>query len=121
MSYLGNTSELSISKGLRKEMLRIIILNNLARHPGYPYELLKGIESKKVFVFEGLTKNDLYNAISSLEKQGFIKGKAVMTGAKMQKFYEPTAKGKKIVLASRKAMVKSFTEVNKLMKEELNE
>ncbi|HVA82859.1 MAG TPA: helix-turn-helix transcriptional regulator [Candidatus Aquilonibacter sp.] len=118
---MANSSELSISKGLRKEMLKIIILNHLGRHAGYPYELLKAIESRKAFVFEGLTKNDLYNAIGSLEKQGFIKGHAVMKGAKMQKHYDPTSKGKKIIIASRKAMVRSFTEVNKLMKEELNE
>ncbi|MDE1762033.1 MAG: helix-turn-helix transcriptional regulator [Candidatus Micrarchaeota archaeon] len=117
---MGEKSELSISKGLRKEILRIIILNNLGRHSGYPYQLLKAIESRKVFIFEGLTKSDLYNAIASLEKQGFIKSKAVMKGAKVQKHFDLTAKGKKIVIASRKAMVKTFLAVNKLMKDELN-
>lgn len=113
-------SEPTISKGLRNEMLKIILLNHLSRHAGYPYELLKAIESKKVFMFKGLTKNDLYNAINSLEKQGFIKGRVVMKGAQAQKHYAHTPKGKKIVMASRKAMIKSFTEVNKLMKDELN-
>ena len=101
-------------------MLRIIILNNLGRHSGYPYALLKGIESRKIFIFEGLTKSDLYNAISSLEKQGFIRGRVVMKGAQAQKHFDLTARGKKIVVASRKAMVKTFMSVNKLMKDELN-
>ena len=98
-------------------MLKIILLNHLGRHSGYPYELLKAIECKKVFIFEGLTKNDLYNAINSMEKQGFIKSRIVMKGAKVQKHYYPTAKGKKVVLASRKAMVNSLMEVKKMMAE----
>ena len=109
-----------MGKGLRNEMLKIILLNHLSRHAGYPYELLKAIEGRKVFMFKGLTKNDLYNAIASLEKQGFIKSKIVMKGAQAQKHYLHTAKGKKIVLASRKQMIKSFREVTKMMKEELN-
>ncbi|MDE1855788.1 MAG: PadR family transcriptional regulator [Candidatus Micrarchaeota archaeon] len=117
---MGEKPELSISRGLRKEMLKIIIMNNLSRHSGYPYELLKGIESKKIFIFEGLTKNDLYNSIGSLEKQGFIKSRAVMAGAKLRKHYDLTPKGKKIVAASRKAMVKTFLGMKKMMKEELS-
>ncbi len=101
-------------------MLKVILLNHLSRHAGYPYELLKAIEGRKVFIFKGLTKSDLYNAISSLEKQGFIKSKVVMKGAQAQKHYYHTKSGRKIVKASRKLMIKSFMEVNKLMKDELN-
>lgn len=109
------------SKGLRNEMLRFILLRHLSWRTGYPYALLKAIQGKKVWILKGMTKNDLYNAIASLEKEGYIKGKSTMKGGKVQKYYELTASGKKVVKASEQIMYKSFLEMRKLMREESNE
>lgn len=106
-------------KGLRNEILKVILLHRLECHSEYPYEMLKAMRERKVWIFQGLTKNDLYNAMSSLEKQGFIRSKVVMKGGKVQKHYELTPRGKKIVKNSRKIMLRSFLEVKKMINEEV--
>ncbi len=105
------------SKGLRTEILKIIILVHLSHSPEYPYALMKNMQGKKVWILKGLGKSDFYNAMNSLEKHGFIKGKAVMKGAKMQKHFVLTAKGKKTIAMSRKVMIRSFKTLREIMKE----
>jgi DNA-binding PadR family transcriptional regulator len=105
------------SKGLRTEMLKIIILVHLSHSPEYPYALMKVMQKKKVWILRGLGKSDFYNAMNSLEKHGFIKGRAVMKGAKIQKHFILTDKGKKTAAMSRKVMIRSFKTLRNMIKE----
>ena len=114
---MANTSR-SLNKGLKNEILKVILLNHLNRHEGYPYALLKAMQTKRIWFLQGMVKSDLYNSINSLEKQGFIKSRTVMKGAVARKNYALTPKAKKIVKASKLAMVRSFGEVIKMMREE---
>ena len=108
----------NLSKGFKNEVLKVIILSHLSRQEGYPYALLKAIQNKKIWILQGVVKSDLYNTMNSLEKQGFIKSKTLMKGAVARKNYTLTSKGKKIVNASKRAMMRSFGEVIKMMREE---
>lgn len=105
----------AIAKGLRNEMLKFILLQHLSRRSGYPYGLMKAIQTRRVPILEGLTKNDLYNSMNSLEKQGFIKYKPIMFGFMVHKHYELTPKGRRILGASKKIMIKSLFAVKKIM------
>ncbi len=104
-----------MGKGFKKDILKVIILTHLGRGAGYPYALLKAMENKRIWIMEGMTKNDVYNTVGALEKQGFIKGRAVRSGAILRKNYLLTPKGRRIVSASKRAMIRSFREVIKLM------
>ena len=82
------------SKVFQNEVLKVFLLQHLSRQSGYPYGLLKAIKNKHIWVLHGLTKNDLYNTINSLEKKGFIRSKYVSKSARSQRHYLLTPKGK---------------------------
>lgn len=104
-----------MSKGFKKDILKVMLLTHLSRGAGYPYALLKAVKNKKIWIMEGMTKNDVYNTMNALEKQGFIKGKRMRQGAIMRKNYLLTQKGRRIARASKREMMRSFREVIKMM------
>ncbi len=106
-----------LSKGYRNEVLKVILLSHLCRKEGYPYELLKAIQEKKIWFLRGVVKSDLYNALNSLEKHGYIRSKVVLKGAVARKNYTLTPEGKKIVREMKIAMLKSFGGIIKMIKE----
>ena len=110
--------ENTLNRGLQNEILKVMLLIHLSRHPGYPYALLKAVRSRRIWMLQGVVKSDLYNTMNSLEKQGFIKSKAILAGAVARKNYALTPKGRKVVHASKKAMIRSFGEVAKMIREE---
>lgn len=111
----GNES--GIIRGYRNEILKVILLNNLVRSDEYPYALLKALQKKKIWFLQNVTKNDVYNALSSMEKQGYIKSKIKTEGSSVRKNYKVTPEGKKIVKTARMAMLDSFRDVAKMIKE----
>lgn len=101
----------NLQKGLQNEILKFFLLMHLSRGEGYPYALLKAIKFKRIWILNGLTKNDLYNTIKSLENKGLIKGKPVRKGAMTQKHYVLTPKGRVVARASKGMMLKAFKSV----------
>jgi DNA-binding PadR family transcriptional regulator len=75
------------------------------------------VQHRKKGMLASLTKNDLYNAINSLEKRGFIRSRPIMKGLIMQKHYELTQKGRRVVRESKRIMIRYFLEVKKMMRE----
>ena len=103
-------------KSLRKGILSFIILNYLSSKPGYPYAILKKLMKIKHPMLQGLSKSDLYNIINSFEKNGLVKGRVVIKGSRVQKFYELTAKGRTRLKTSRKIMFETLSQIRSLMK-----
>ncbi|MCL5239719.1 MAG: PadR family transcriptional regulator [Candidatus Marsarchaeota archaeon] len=104
-----------IGKGFKKDILKVMIMTHLSRKPGYPYALIKAVHHKKIWIMEGMTKNDVYNTMAALEREGFIKSRTAKAGAVIRKNYLLTQKGRHIVKESKKAMMRSFREVIKMM------
>jgi len=105
-----------ITKGYRNEVLKLVLLGYLCKKEGYPYDLFKRMQKRKIGFLRGVVKSDFYNALNSLEKHGYIKGKMVVRGSHARKNYTMTADGKRIVKAARMAMVKSLGDITRMMK-----
>ncbi len=112
-----STKENYITKGYRNEVLKLVLLSYLSKKQGYPYDLFKKMQRGKDWFLHGLTKSDLYNALNSLEKHGYIKGKITVSASHARKNYTVTASGRKIVKAAKKAMITSLGDIIKTMGE----
>ena len=112
-------------KDLQKGAVKIMILSYVRNHKTYPYELLKVIKSIKPIhgytLFNPITKNDIYNLTSTLEKEGYIKSKATLKGNKVQKVFTITKRGEKVVRNKDKIFFAMMEEMKKLVKEEFND
>lgn len=104
-----------VNTGLRNEILKMILLLYLEKHVEYPYSLLKSLRARKISMLESMTKNDLYNALNSLEKQGLIKGKSLKMGLVTHRHYRLTLSGREIAGMYKKNMIKSILEVKKFI------
>ncbi|MGC8572043.1 MAG: PadR family transcriptional regulator [Candidatus Micrarchaeia archaeon] len=91
---------------LKRMLIKIFILKIIKKKKIYSYALIKEIskhEHFKHFVNSEEIKNDVYNAVSALEKEGYIK---VSNKKDHIKYYEITKKGND-----------ALTEINKNFKE----
>ena len=116
-----NASGISIDKGMRKGLLKIMVLGYIARNNTYPYALLKTIKAAShmhVHVCEEVTKNDIYNLTASLEKDGFIKGKTQLRGGKAQRIFTITSKGRNIVKNKNRIVAGMISELTQLAENE---
>jgi DNA-binding PadR family transcriptional regulator len=104
-----------ITKGYRNEVLKLVLLTHLSRKEGYPYDLFKKMQSRKIWFLRGVVKSDFYNALNSLEKHGYIKGKIIIRGSHARKNYTVTAEGKRMLKAAKIAMIKSLVDVTRMM------
>lgn len=84
-------------KDISKYVLKVIILNKL-RDWNYPYAIANDIkEGCKEWHGKGIlsqvTKSDVYNSISSLEKQGYVSTKTELKAGRVHKYYKTTKRG----------------------------
>lgn len=107
-------------RDLAKGITKIIILSYIKKTKTYPYELLKHIKNRNGFLAGFLTKNDIYNMTASLEKEGFVKSHARLSGNKVKKWYTLTAKGDRVVKYKDKVIGNMLIEVRRMIKEEFN-
>jgi len=103
---------------LKQGLLKITVMAHLRRHGAYPYEMLKHFKSAGFPGFSKLKKSDIYNVIKSLEDDGFVKYSVVMDGARMQKRYQLTAKGAKVMKASKRIGLKALADIRRLIESE---
>lgn len=114
----------NIDKDMKKGMMKVMILSYIRHHKTYPYALLKMVKSTKMMhgyqLFEGITKNDIYNLTSVLEKEGYITSKAKLSGNKVQKVFTITKKGESVVKNKEKIFISMINSLKKMVKEEFN-
>ena len=121
----GNETETDIrgffNTVFKKDILRAVILLRISRGSGvYPYSLLKSFKNHPAQMMEGgIAKSDIYNAMASLEKSGFITGNVIVSGSRAKKTYVLTDKGRKVVGRFRKQLLKYMKAMSKVVKAEL--
>ncbi len=105
----------------RRGIAKVIILNYLAKHKSHPYAILKGLKKVPSPAIARLSKSDIYNIISSLENEGYITSRVLLSGAKAKKIYTVTAKGGKVAHNSKRILLRHILAMKNLVKEEFNE
>ena len=109
--------KIPLDKGVRRGLLKIMVLGYIAHNNTYPYAMLKMLKATAGMhgrAFTEITKNDMYNIVSSLEKDGFIKGKMQLKGGKAQKIFTITLKGKNIVRNKNRIVAGMISELTRL-------
>ncbi len=110
-------------KAMKNGVIKIMILGYIKAHKTYPYKLLGVIKSAKLV--HGykitITKNDIYNLTSALEKAGYIKGKTTLKGNKAQKVFTITKRGESVVENKNKIFMAMIDDLRKLAKAEFND
>jgi len=96
---------------IKNIVLELTLLKCIGKGEAYPYDLLKKFKEPKFGKFKVL-KSDVYNAIASLEKKGYIKV-AKRSGAK--KYYKITDEGKKVLRESKKILINSLKEISRIL------
>jgi DNA-binding PadR family transcriptional regulator len=84
----------------------------------YPYAMLKHFRSSGQHFLSEMEKSEMYNMIKSLEKEGFVTYRIVKKGARSQKHYVLTPKGRKILGTSKLILTRAMDEFRKLVKSE---
>ena len=114
----------NIGKDMKKGLVKVMILSYIKSHKTYPYAILKITKTAKAVhgyhAFEGITKNDIYNLTSALEKEGYIKSKAKLTGNKVQKVFTITKKGDNVVRNKDKIFLAMIKSLQRMVKAEFN-
>ncbi len=118
----GKRRAADLDSGMKKGILKIMILSYISSHKTYPYALLKTMKTTTNIhgsnAFKGITKNDVYNLVSSLEKDGFMTGRARLKGNKVQKVFTVTAKGRNVVKNKEKILGEMIVALTRLVREE---
>lgn len=119
------TSKMPYDKDMRKGILKIMILSYIKKHRTYPYQLLGIIKSLKPLHDPGtrssVTKNDIYNMTSALEKGGYIRSSTVMSGRKAKKVFTITRRGDAVVKNKNRIFFAMIAQLKRLVKEEFND
>ena len=106
-----------IDKSFMSGILKLMILRKIKHGNDYPYSIMKEFECNPHAPMKNITKNDVYNTLNALEKGGYVKSSSRKMGNKIQKRYVLTASGRKMVIKSRKAIIKHIKEAKKLVAE----
>jgi len=95
-----------------------MILAHLRKRGMHPYAILKHFNSKRHPFLLDMKKSEIYNAMNSLEDEGFVRYSPLKKGAQLQKRYELTPKGRRILKKSKAIMMKAHEELKELIKSE---
>ena len=90
-----------IKEEFKRMAIRFIILKKLSQNRVYAYSLLKEIRSMPHMDFfckdKNKLKNDIYNCLNALSKEGYIMVKQKKSGGKIRNYYSLTKKGMKSI------------------------
>lgn len=118
-------SNMPYDKDMHKGIVKIMILSYIKKHRTYPYQLLGIIKSLKPLHDHGahvtITKNDIYNMTSALEKGGYIRSSTVMSGRKAKKVFTITKRGDAVVKNKNRIFFAMIAQLKRLVKEEFND
>ena len=87
---------------MKRGMISAMVLVHLKKESTYPYALMKNFKASHHPMLSKVDKSQVYNTLNALERDGFVKSKMTHVGAKQQKMYSITPKGKAVVLSFRK-------------------
>jgi Transcriptional regulator PadR-like family. len=108
--------QMHMSKDFKHIIMKLIILKKLAKGKEYSYKIIKDMQdiamSRFVTKGEGEIKNDVYNTISSLEKDGLIK--AAGHGGR-RRYYSLTRNGRGALQEADRLMVPIFKELKGIL------
>ncbi len=103
---------------LVRGMLKIMVLVHLKKRGMHPYAMLKHFKSVGIPMFSRIKKSDVYNTINSLEREGYVKYRAMKKGEQMQKRYELTAKGIRAMELSKRIRERAMKDLKALIESE---
>ena len=100
----------------KRIILKIRILGRLKqRGRTYSYALIKEFERRGFSKFYGPTlKNDMYNALRTLEKAGYIKPSSRAEGGKVKIYYTITERGEKALKSVGRMMMQTVKQAGRL-------
>ncbi len=110
-----------IDSSFKRGVAKVVILNYLRKQKAHPYAILTALKRIPSPIMKDLSKSDVYNLISSLENDGFITARVMLSGAKAKKVYSVTAKGTKVARGARRVLLGHVIAMKKLLKEEFHE
>lgn len=98
-----------------KGIIKFVILSMLEKEQMYGYGLIQTAHQKTKGFFQW-RQSAVYTALSEMEKAGLIKSSWKPAGpSRMRKYYSPTAKGKKLLMANRLIWLAFAKSMNKLI------
>jgi DNA-binding PadR family transcriptional regulator len=108
-----------IDKKLRNGIVSIFILISIKNRKTYPYAILMAFRKSHYEMLKRITKNEVYNTLSSLERKGLLKHKNVSKKdtIRKQNEYVVTNEGLRVVNESKKLFLSYLEEAKKLMRE----
>jgi DNA-binding PadR family transcriptional regulator len=108
-----------ISKEIRKMVLKLVIMKKIKHGTTYSYAILKDLEgSHAVAKFENPEniKNEVYNTIKALEKEGYIKSDSAKKKDGTRVSYRLTSRGMGALKQTGLVFKSAVGEIIKLMK-----
>jgi DNA-binding PadR family transcriptional regulator len=98
--------------------LKLIVLAHIRESGAYPYAILKHFRASGHSRLARMGKSEMYNIINSLEREGFVSHRIVRKGARSQKHYALTPKGRKVLSTSKQIMTRAMGDFRRLVKSE---
>ncbi len=111
---------IGIDRDMARGIAKLVILSQIKKNKTYPYALLRCIKGHP-FLGRFVSKSDVYNITTALEKDGYIKGNARVSGGKLQKIYTITPDGAEVVKNKDRIIRRTISDFKKLIKEEFDE
>mgnify|MGYP001626160712 CR=1 FL=1 len=108
---INDKMEEKLLERIKSIALELKLLRCIGRGEAYPYSLLKELENVKIGKFK-LSKSDIYNAISSLERKKYIK---VSKQAGAKKYYKLTANGRKALSGTKRILLNTMKGISKML------
>ncbi|MGC8586087.1 MAG: PadR family transcriptional regulator [Candidatus Micrarchaeia archaeon] len=104
----------------KRMVIRFIILKKLSDNEIYAYRLLKDIEGMPHMDFfckdKKKLKNDIYNALNALSKEGYIIVKQKKVGSKVRNYYSLTMEGRKSINRIRRNFAMAVMRIKKILR-----
>lgn len=108
-----------ISKDVGKMAIKLIIMIKIKKGITYPYAILKELEGSHIAEAHGLAigdlKNDVYNTIKALQKEGYIEEVAGTGYSKTRKGYRLTRKGHSALREVKRAWKRAFNDIKQVI------
>jgi DNA-binding PadR family transcriptional regulator len=102
---------------MKRIILKIRILGRIKKEKIYSYALIKEFEKMGFSKFIGSTlKNDTYNSLKVMEKSGYIKMTAKLSGGKVKNYYSITTSGSAALKQLGKMMKSTLKEADNILK-----
>ncbi|MEM0149708.1 MAG: PadR family transcriptional regulator [Candidatus Micrarchaeaceae archaeon] len=111
---------LYVDNEFRRMLFKFIILKKTGEKDIYAYKMLKEVEKLPQMEFfckdKNKLKNDIYNAISALSKDGYIKVKSKKVSNHIRNYYTLTKEGRESIMEIRENFIGAVARIKKILK-----